>query len=104
MNPLLRDREVAHQLPDSGAQLVFGWHQFAEACAGGAEQAGAESILVKPGEDEQLVGSAEPWREIAQREEGDPAVIVCTSGTTGTPKGATLTHGNLLSTATVGAT
>ncbi len=102
MNPLLKAREVAYHLSDSGAELVFGWYQFADACAGGAEQAGAESVLVKPGEFEQLVAAAEPWHQIAAREDSDPAVIVYTSGTTGTPKGATLTHGNLSSTARVG--
>ena len=54
MNVLLKGREVAFYLEDSGAKLVFAWHDFAEAAEAGAAQAGAECILVKPGEFEQL--------------------------------------------------
>src|SRR3954451_12109457 len=39
MNVLLKGREVAFYLEDSGAQLVFAWHDFGEAAHGGAEQA-----------------------------------------------------------------
>jgi long-chain acyl-CoA synthetase len=102
LNPLLKDREVEHALADSGAKALFAWHQFGEAARGGAEAAGTECVLVRPGEFEQVVGSARPWTEIAERADDDPAVIVYTSGTTGTPKGATLTHGNLLAGARVG--
>src|SRR4051812_25327890 len=31
MNPLLKEREVAFHLGDSGAKAVFGWHHFAQA-------------------------------------------------------------------------
>src|SRR3954447_9166212 len=55
MNVLLKGREVAFYLNDSGATVVFAWHDFAEAAQTGAEEAGAEAILVKPGEFEQLV-------------------------------------------------
>ena len=47
----------AFYLEDPGAKLLFAWHGFGEAAHGGAEQAGAEVIDVKPGEFEQLVGA-----------------------------------------------
>ena len=60
MNVLLKGREVEFYLSDPGAKIFFAWHDFAEAAEKGAEEAGAELILVKPGEFEELVGSAEP--------------------------------------------
>ncbi len=95
MNPLLKGREVGYHLKDSGAKVLVAWHGFAEPAQAGAEDAGAELILVTPGEFEQALGGAEPVEEIADRADDDPAVIIYTSGTTGTPKGATLTHSNL---------
>jgi long-chain acyl-CoA synthetase len=99
MNPLLKDREVAYHLTDSGARVMVGWHGFKEALVGGCEIAGVEAIEVVPGEFDGLLGRAEPVAGIAERASDDPAVIVYTSGTTGTPKGALLTHANLLSAA-----
>src|SRR6185295_4481696 len=86
LNPLLKGREVEYALSDSGAGLLIAWHQFGEAAKQGAEQAGAECILVTPGEFELLLGEAQPITELAERADEDPAVIVYTSGTTGTPK------------------
>src|SRR5271156_921330 len=43
MNPLLKAREVAYYLSDSGAGLIFAWHGFADPARSGAEQAEAES-------------------------------------------------------------
>src|SRR3954464_2928922 len=97
MNVLLKGREVEFYLKDPEAKLMFAWHDFGEAAEKGASEAGAEAILVKPGEFEELVGEAEAVTEVADRSGDDTAVILYTSGTTGTPKGAELTHDNLLS-------
>ena len=95
MNVLLKGREVEFYLGDPGAKLLFAWGDFAEAAEAGAEKAGAEAILVEPGEFEKLLADQEPDTEMADRSEEDTAVILYTSGTTGKPKGAELTHANL---------
>jgi long-chain acyl-CoA synthetase len=74
---------------------MIGWQDFEQPARAGSEEAGAECIVVKPGEFEQLLADADPVEEVVEREDDDPAVIIYTSGTTGTPKGATLMHRNL---------
>jgi long-chain acyl-CoA synthetase len=95
MNVLLKRREVAFYLKDSGAKLLFAWHGFAEDAQAGADDAGAECVIVTPGEFDQTVAAAEPRTEVVDTDDDDTAVILYTSGTTGTPKGAELTHSNL---------
>jgi long-chain acyl-CoA synthetase len=101
MNPLLKDREVAYHLSDSGSKVMVAWHGFAEAARAGGQEAGAETIVVTPGEFEQQLGVADAVEDVTDRDDDDPAVIIYTSGTTGTPKGATLMHRNLSSGAEV---
>jgi long-chain acyl-CoA synthetase len=95
MNVLLKKREVAFYLKDSGARLLFAWEGFAQDAQAGARDAGAQCILVKAGEFEREVGAAEPVTAVAAADDEETAVILYTSGTTGTPKGAELTHANL---------
>jgi long-chain acyl-CoA synthetase len=95
MNVLLKRREVAFYLRDPEAKLLLAWHGFADDAQTGAQDAGVEYVLVAPGEFEQLLAAAQPRPDVAGTDDSDTAVILYTSGTTGTPKGAELTHANL---------
>ncbi len=95
MNVLLKGRETAFYLKNPGAKIVFAWAAFAEHARSGAAEAGAECIEVEPGGFERMLAAAEPLAEVAERAESDTAVILYTSGTTGVPKGAELSHHNL---------
>jgi long-chain acyl-CoA synthetase len=92
MNVLLKEREVAFYMADSGAKVLFVWHDFADAAQAGARD--AEVVVVEPGSFDALLAGCEP-SGTADRDPDDTAVVLYTSGTTGTPKGAELTHANL---------
>jgi long-chain acyl-CoA synthetase len=101
MNVLLKTREVAYYLRDSQARLVLAWHGFAEDAEAGAAVAGCACLLVVPGEFESMLACEAPLPQTVERDASDTAVILYTSGTTGEPKGAELTHANLIRNTTV---
>jgi len=96
MNPLLKEREVAYYLNDSGSKLIFVWHGFAAEAQAGAKLADAEAISVDPLGFLNVLAEATPVPGLVDRDDQDTAVILYTSGTTGQPKGAELTNANLL--------
>jgi long-chain acyl-CoA synthetase len=95
---LLNADEATYLVKHSGAQAVLHHATFADVGAAAARAAGVPSW--------DLTGFAEGLEPVAghaTREADDPAVIFYTSGTTGRPKGAVLTHLNLVLNATANA-
>ena len=99
MNPLLKSREIASYLEDSGAKVLFAWHSAAGEAAKGAAETGVHVIEVHEPDLAALLADVSPAAEIATPADEDDAVILYTSGTTGKPKGAELTHANMHSNA-----
>jgi long-chain acyl-CoA synthetase len=95
MNPLMQAREVAFYLSNTGAKALIGTPEFADAATQGAATASAKVWLVDDTEVARLTDGLPEFGEPVERKASDTAVVLHTSGTTGTPKGAELTHGSL---------
>jgi long-chain acyl-CoA synthetase len=96
VNARLHREEIRFILEDSGAALVVTDAEHADEVGALLGQVGTlREVVVAPGEDWRRLGSAAPIT-LAERLPTDPAWLFYTSGTTGRPKGATLTGRNLL--------
>lgn len=99
---LLSAEEVEHVLRDSGATLLLCHPAQADTGKAAAAATGVRMLtLGADGELDTLARESEPLPTYLTREADDPAVVFYTSGTTGVPKGAVLTHFNLVMNATV---
>jgi long-chain acyl-CoA synthetase len=95
MNPLLKAGEIAFTWQDSDAKVAVVFALFAEEAGKAAATTGTDVVVVTPGDFDALLAGTAPTRAVVDRSAEDTAVILYTSGTTGTPKGAELTHRNL---------
>jgi long-chain acyl-CoA synthetase len=95
MNPLMQGREVQFYLSNTGSKALIGTPGFAAAATDGAESVGAKLWLVDDAELARLTGDLPEFGRPVEQAASGTAVVLHTSGTTGTPKGAELTHGSL---------
>ncbi|MFJ6837793.1 o-succinylbenzoate--CoA ligase [Streptomyces sp. NPDC091209] len=95
LNPRLAGPEIAYQLADSGAEVLIHASAQAGLAVGPPDGTEVRTVIEVGTSYEELIADApdEPIdRPVAA---DDLCIIMYTSGTTGRPKGAMLTHGNL---------
>ena len=108
LNPLLKAPEIAYHLDNSDTRLLVTFEMFAEEAVKGAPDV-PTYVVNLPGNDVRPVGTkhfdelyfADDTRDIVPTDADETAVLLYTSGTTGKPKGAELTHLNLYMNCTV---
>ncbi|MFD0331541.1 AMP-binding protein [Streptacidiphilus monticola] len=101
---LLTAEEAAFVLRDSGARLLLAHSAVAEAAVRAGELASVPVYALGGGSFAPELPKADaPLAQLTTRQAEDPAVVFYTSGTTGRPKGALLSHLSMVMNATVNA-
>ncbi len=97
LNVLLSAPEVTYHIQDSEAVLLIAHPLFREPASLGAQGAGVSIAWADGGAPDDLpeMAAGAPLAALHPTSPDDTAVILYTSGTTGKPKGAELTHSNL---------
>jgi acyl-CoA synthetase (AMP-forming)/AMP-acid ligase II len=96
VNARLHPDEIAYVLEHSGTRLVITDEEHVDDVGPLRERVDPlEAVVVVPGPEWDRLTACAPV-PLLDRGPDDPAWLFYTSGTTGRPKGATLTHGNLL--------